>query len=178
MRFPMGLTLLYLMQRFALKSQKSLKTNSSLLCLAAIQLRKKQILLLKAALMSKHKKEIQIVLAGSGPKEKKLKKWINRHMKENPAILRTYKHEEVNQILGCADLYVHTSLIEIEAISCLEALSCGLVPVISNSPRSATSRFALRPESSFNYCSARDLAKKIDWWIEHPEEKSQSLSPI
>lgn len=135
---------------------------------------KKQILLLKAALMSKHKKEIQIVLAGSGPKEKKLKKWINRHMKENPAILRTYKHEEVNQILGCADLYVHTSLIEIEAISCLEALSCGLVPVISNSPRSATSRFALRPESSFNYCSARDLAKKIDWWIEHPEEKAKA----
>lgn len=135
---------------------------------------KKQVLLLKAALLSKHKKDIQIVLAGSGPKEKKLQKWINRHMKENPAILRTYKHEEVNQILGCADLYVHTSLIEIEAISCLEALSCGLVPVISNSPRSATSRFALRPESSFNYRSARDLAKKIDWWIEHPLEKIEA----
>ncbi|HPY80149.1 MAG TPA: glycosyltransferase [Bacilli bacterium] len=135
---------------------------------------KKQMLLLKAALMSKHKDKLQIVLAGSGPKEKKLQKFVDRHMKKNPALLKSYKHEELNQLLGCADLYVHTSLIEIEAISCLEALSCGLVPVISNSPRSATSRFALRPESHFSYRSARDLARKIDWWIDHPEERAKA----
>ncbi|HPS18626.1 MAG TPA: glycosyltransferase [Bacilli bacterium] len=135
---------------------------------------KKQVLLLKAALMSKHKNEIQIVLAGSGPKEKALRRWIHRHMKDNPAIMQSFKHEELTQLLGCADLYVHTSLIEIEAISCLEALSCGLVPVISNSPRSATSKFSLRPESSFYHHSARDLAKKIDWWIEHPEERKKA----
>ena len=43
---------------------------------------KKQMLLLKAALMSKHKDKLQIVLAGSGPKEKKLQKFVDRHMKK------------------------------------------------------------------------------------------------
>jgi glycosyltransferase involved in cell wall biosynthesis len=68
---------------------------------------------------------------------------------------------------------VHTSSIEIEALGCLEALNCGLIPVINDSPGSATRYFALTPNNLFKMNDYRDLAKKIDYWVEHPEEKAK-----
>lgn len=134
---------------------------------------KNQILLFKAIQKSKYKDTIQVILAGDGPRKKTLIKYGFKHL-VNPPIIRSFPHESLSQALHYSDLYVHTSIIEIEAISCLEALACGLVPVIANSSRSATSKFSLRPESSYNYKSAKDLAKKIDWWIEHPEERKKA----
>ena len=72
-----------------------------------------------------------------------------------------------------SDLYVHASEVEIEAISCLEAIACGLVPIISNSPVSATKQFAIDDKSLFKNGDSDDLAAKIDYWIEHEEEKKQ-----
>lgn len=57
-------------------------------------------------------------------------------------------------------------------ISCLEAISCGLVPVISNSPRCATKAYALTARSLFQFDSPKDLADKIDWWLDHPQERA------
>lgn len=54
----------------------------------------------------------------------------------------------------------------------MEALACGLVPVIANSPLSATPQFALDDRSLFQAGNAGDLADKIDYWIEHPEERA------
>ena len=62
---------------------------------------------------------------------------------------------------------------KIFSISCLEAISCGLVPVIANSPRSATRFFALDDKNLFHFSDPADLAGKIDYWIEHPEEKAE-----
>ena len=72
-----------------------------------------------------------------------------------------------------ADLYVHTSDAEIEAMSCMEAFACGLVPVIADSPRSATPQFALDGRSLFPAGDATALAEKIDWWFEHPQEREE-----
>lgn len=72
-----------------------------------------------------------------------------------------------------ADLYVHTSDAEIEAMSCMEAFACGLVPVIADSPRSATPQFALDERSLFPAGDADALAERIDWWIEHPQEREE-----
>ena len=52
-------------------------------------------------------------------------------------------------------------------------MTCGLVPVISNSKKSATKHFALHDTNLFEAGNAIDLAKKIDYWIEHPEEKEK-----
>ncbi len=72
-----------------------------------------------------------------------------------------------------ADLYVHAAEYEAEGIGCLEAIACGTVPVINDSPKSATRFYALDEKSLFNYNDAEDLARKIDWWIEHPEKKRE-----
>ena len=51
-------------------------------------------------------------------------------------------------------------------------MACGLVPIISNSPISATKQFARNEKSLFKCGDSSDLAKKIDYWIEHEDEKN------
>ena len=73
-----------------------------------------------------------------------------------------------SHILQTADLYVHTAIIEIEAIACTEAICCGLVPVICNSDRSATRFFACGDHTLFEPGDVRALADLLDYWYEHP----------
>ena len=62
---------------------------------------------------------------------------------------------------------------EIEAMGCMEAFASGLVPIIANSERSATPQFALDDRSLFRPGDSTDLAAKIDWWIEHEDERKR-----
>ena len=129
---------------------------------------KNQLLLYKAMHYSKHQKDVQIIFAGQGPVQKKMEKAGKKLI--NPPILGFYHHEQLRDIIDQADLYVHTANIEIESISCLEAISSGLVPLISNSKLSAARYFALESRSLFEADNPRDLAKKIDYWFENQEE--------
>ena len=81
--------------------------------------------------------------------------------------------EDLMKVIATSDLYVHPSDIEIEAISCVEAFRCGLVPIISNNPKCATQQFALDEKCIFEHGDSDDLAKKIDYFIEHEEEKRE-----
>ena len=120
-------------------------------------------------IVSKYSDRIQLVFAGIGPLHDELAK---RGQKlKNPPEFNFFTREELVRQLNRAYLYVHPADIEIEAIACLEAIACGLVPVIANSPRSATRYFALDERNLFHNKDAKDLAKRIDYWIEHPEEK-------
>ena len=130
---------------------------------------KTQTTLIDAVALSKHSGKIQLILAGSGPLEDVLKKRAERL--EVKPVFSFFPHEEMVSILNYADLYVHPAEIEAEGIACLEAISCGLVPLISDSPRCATKAYALDSSNTFKYKSPEDLAAKIDWWLEHPEEK-------
>ena len=58
-------------------------------------------------------------------------------------------------------------------MSCIEAFSAGLVPVIADSPKSAANHFAIHPQSLFPAGDAETLAQRIDYWINHPEEKAE-----
>lgn len=126
-------------------------------------------LLIKAVGRSKYRDRIQLVFAGCGPQEEKLKK-LSRSL-PNPPAFRFFSREEMVNVIRYSDLYVHPAEIELEAIACLEAISCGLVPVINDSPRSATRYFAQSEKNLFKFNDPDDLAAKIDWWIEHPKEK-------
>ena len=127
--------------------------------------------LIDAVALSKYEKRIQLVFAGEGP----LHEDIAAHGRKlsNPPLMRFFSRDEMLQVINSADLYVHPAEVEIEAIACLEAISCGLVPVIANSPRSATRFFALEENNLFQFNSAADLKNKIEYWIEHPEEKEE-----
>ncbi|MFQ8987244.1 MAG: glycosyltransferase [Intestinibacter sp.] len=84
-----------------------------------------------------------------------------------------YTKEELKKLLSYTDLYVHTSDAEIEAISCIEAIATGLVPVIAKSDQSATKQFALDERSLFEAGNSTDLTQKIDYWLDNVEEKKK-----
>lgn len=132
---------------------------------------KRQDVLINACAQCRHKDDIQVILAGKGPLERKYRRLSKRL--SNPIVMEFYEPARLLEILHMADLYVHTSDAEIEAMSCMEAFACGLVPVIADSPRSATPQFALDGRSLFPAGDAAALAEKIDWWFEHPPEREE-----
>lgn len=150
---------------------EEMKDKFSILMVGRLSKEKRQDILIKAAALSKHSDEIQLFFAGKGPKAKKYAK-MGEKLKNKPSF-GFYSKEELKDLMGKCDLYVHPADVEIEAIACIEAFSSGLVPVISNSDESATGGFALDRRSLFKAGSAKNLAEKIDYWIEHPEERKR-----
>lgn len=124
--------------------------------------------LIDAVALSKHEKKIQLIFAGDGPMKDELKERSKKLT--NKPVFSFFPHNQMLNVLNYADLYVHPAEIEIEAIACMEALSCGQVPIIADSPRSATKKFALDERNLFHFNDPQDLADKIDYFIEHPEE--------
>ena len=122
--------------------------------------------------LSRHRDEIQLVFAGSGPLEGKLKKYALKRLPVQP-VFGFFPRGEMAQVVGCADLYVHPARFEAEGIACLEAMRGGKVIISSDSPKSATRFFALTNESLFSSGDAKSLAEKIDWWIEHPVKRAE-----
>lgn len=132
---------------------------------------KRQDLIIEAAKKSKYAERIQLVFAGNGPlKDDYIR--MSKKLKRQP-IFGYYTKQQLINILGQTDLYIHASDMESEAISCIEAFATGLVPVISNSSNSATKQFALDERSLFEAGDSDSLARKIDYWLDRPEEKAE-----
>lgn len=130
---------------------------------------KKHVLLFKAMKYSKHADDIVLLLPGAGPLDKKFEKKYAKWCK-NPPILGFHVHSQMVQLLNCCDIYAHVGRVDIEPISCLEAISIGLPPVLTDSPVSSVSSFAIDKELNvFNHRSPKDLAAKIDYFIDHPD---------
>lgn len=130
---------------------------------------KRQDLLIEAVKKSKYSEKIQLIFAGKGPKKRSYVK-LEKELKNEP-IFEFYKKEELKNILSFTDIYVHTADAEIEAISCIEAFATGLVPIIANSSKSATTQFAIDERSLFEAGNSNDLAKKIDYWLDNEQER-------
>ena len=128
---------------------------------------KRQDVLIDAIKKSKYSDKIQLILGGKGQCYEKYKEQ-SKDLK-NPPIMQFFEKNDLANVLSYTDLYVHSADAEIEAISCLEAIACGNVPIISNSNESATVQFALNDKSLFEHGNSEDLAKKIDYFIENPE---------
>lgn len=150
---------------------EALKDKITIVMTGRLSREKRQDLLLKAAALSRYADKIQIIFAGKGP----LYDYYTRLGKQlhNAPIFGYYNREELQHILAQTDLYVHASDMESEAIGCIEAFAMGLVPIISNSKLSATPQFALHEQSLFQAGDASSLAQRIDYWIEHEEERKE-----
>lgn len=140
----------------------------TILCTGRYSHEKAQGVLIDAVKKSAHEGEIRLVFAGSGPMEAELKK--RAEGLTNPPVFAFMSRSELVKTIEKADLYVHTANVEIEAISCLEAICGGLVPVIADSDKSATRGFAMGANNLFKPGDADDLAKKIDFFIDEPYE--------
>lgn len=149
----------------------SLAGKFVVLMIGRLSIEKRQDVLIDAVARSKHRDEIQLVLAGKGPRRQALE-----HQADRLGLsvrFGFYPKPELLELIAMSDLYVHTSDAEIEAMSCMEAFACGRVPVIADSPKSATPQFALDRRSLFEAGNSSDLADHIDYWLEHPEERAK-----
>ncbi|MCI2083117.1 MAG: glycosyltransferase [Bacteroidales bacterium] len=130
---------------------------------------KNHSVLIRGIAKSKHRKDIHLIIAGEGPEKGKLYRLAHRYGVDME--IGFYPREKLVEIMNYSDLYVHPSKVEIEAISCLEAICCGLVPIVSDSPKAATRNYAITSKNIFESNNAQSLAERMDYWIEHPEEK-------
>ena len=132
---------------------------------------KRQDVLIEAVKQTKYVDKIQLIFAGKGPKENYYKK-LGEQLKNKP-IFEFCEKEKLQNILAYTDLYIHTSDAEIEAISCIEAIATGLVPIIAKSDKSATSQFALDERSMIEAGNSKELAEKIEYWLDNEEERKR-----
>lgn len=143
----------------------------TIVCCGRYSKEKAQYQLIRALSHSRYADKIRVVFAGTGPWEKYLRFLAKR--KGIAAQFSFFAREDLVKILQTADLYVHTALVEIEAIACTEAICCGLIPVICDSPRSATRLFAIGDHSLFRMLDPKNLCEMIEYWYENPGKKRQ-----
>jgi len=139
-----------------------------IVCVGRLSKEKKQMLLVKAIGLSRHEKDIQLVLCGEGPREKQILRYAKKRLTNQPEVL-FLNHQDLNTLLNTCDLYGHASAVDIESMSLLEAETCGAVPLINAAKTSAMSAFSLDPHCVFKANSASAMAEQIDYFFEHPE---------
>lgn len=156
-----------------MKSDKpeELKDKIILTMVGRLSGEKRQDVLIEAVKQTKYADKIQLIFAGKGPKEHQYMK-MGESLCNKP-IFKFCSKEELQKILSYTDLYIHTSDAEIEAISCIEAIATGLVPIIAKSDKSATSQFALDERSTFEAGNSKELAEKIEYWLDNEQEKQR-----
>ena len=150
---------------------EELKDKIVITMVGRLSAEKRQDLLIEASKKSKYSNKIQLVFAGNGPMKKQYTKMGEELV--NKPIMDFFEKEDLKKLLSYTDLYVHTSDAEIEAISCIEAIATGLVPVIAKSTQSATKQFALDERSLFEAGNSEELKNKIDYWLDNAEEKQK-----
>jgi 1,2-diacylglycerol 3-alpha-glucosyltransferase len=129
---------------------------------------KQQEVIIKALRISKYRNKLQLILIGEGPLKEKLQE--SGSTLPNQPVFLTLTPEELVKYYNMADLYVHAAIVEVECMTVLEAMGCGLPPLIADSPKSATKQFALDDRSLFPCSDVQSLSEKIDYWVDHPAE--------
>jgi len=125
-------------------------------------------ILIKAINLSRYREKINLIISGKGPLTGYLLKKA-RNLSTIPVIdflpnrllLKAYQE---------SDLYVHTSRAELKSMAVMEAMACGLPPLIANSPLSAAPGYAINSLFLFKSDCPKDLAGQIDFWFEHRDE--------
>lgn len=161
-----GVTPIY--KKIEVEKPKAFEDKFCILFIGRFSKEKRHDLLINAVKHSKYRDKIQLIFAGQGPLKEKLIR-MGKTL-PNPPVIDFFHKEKLVEVINYCDLYVHPSDIEIEAIACLEAITCGKVPLISDSIRSATNAFALSDKNLFKAGDFKDLAKQIDFFIDNPDD--------
>lgn len=132
---------------------------------------KRQELIIKAIAASKYKNKIQLVILGDGPLRKSLEK-LSEDLLPNKTIFHLLPTNKVIEYYNAADLYIHAASIEVECMTALEAMACGLPLLIADEERSATKQFAL--SEKFLFKTTDELTYKINYWFENRAELEQA----
>jgi 1,2-diacylglycerol 3-alpha-glucosyltransferase len=132
---------------------------------------KRQEMIIKAISASKYKDQILLQIVGDGP----LRPYLvqkSRELLDGQVEFQYLPPNEVINYYNTADLYVHAAAVEVECMTALEAMACGLPLLIADTELSATKQFAIHENNLFT--SVDELTRKIEYWIEHRDELARS----
>jgi glycosyltransferase involved in cell wall biosynthesis len=129
---------------------------------------KRHDVIVRGIALSHYRDRIQLIVSGRGPLEANTRR-IGRRL-PRPARVLYASDRELLRLYNSSDLYVHASEVELDGMTVLEALGCGLPPLIADAPASAARQYA--PDNRFLFAGGNPaaLAGKLDYWIEHPDE--------
>ena len=139
-----------------------------LLCVARHAPEKRQELIIQGVKHSKYADKIQLMLCGQGETMAALKV-LGAELPVKPFIQHVSDADKL-KYLNTADMFVQASIVELESLSCLEAIGCGLPCLIGDSQHSAAPQFALDERFLFASDDVDSLADRINYWFEHRVE--------
>lgn len=172
-----GLILEELVKKTDVKPVKVSDAKYTVMSICRYSVEKDLKTLLNAMKYSAYAKDIQLVLAGQGPEELKLKKLADELVKKGyvkyPPLFKFYNPKELQQVTAGADIYVHCAFIEVEGLSCMEAVQMGIVPIIAKGKYTATSQYALSEFSKYQARKPKQLAKRIDYWLSDDQRRAK-----
>lgn len=102
---------------------------------------KDQITLIKVVPMSWYVGDIRLVITGTGPSKRYLK-FRAGHLLTRRTDIELHKRAGMSDLLRSGDLLVHCSTAGIESVNMIEAMACGLAPMIAASELPAASQSA------------------------------------
>ncbi len=129
---------------------------------------KRQELMIQGVMHSKYADKIQLLLCGQGERMKTLKA-LGAELPVKPFIQHVSDADKL-KYLNTADMFVQASIVELESLSCLEAIGCGLPCLIGDSQHSAAPQFALDERFLFVSDDVQSLANRINYWFENRVE--------
>jgi len=133
---------------------------------------KRQDLILDALAHSEFSDRVQLTLVGTGPREARLRRQAEKM--PYPVEFLKPNDEELIALYRNADLFVHAGESELEGMSVLEAMAHSLPVIVADSAVSAARDLASDPHSLFAFPDARDLRRRIDYFLANPGERLAS----
>lgn len=145
------------------RSNQGSKSGYQILSVGRLAHEKQQETLLRAIALSAHAAEIEVVLAGVGPREA----YLDRLARSLGVAARIgwVEDDRLLELYGSADLFVHAGTIELEGMSVLEAMAAGNTVIVSDSKDSACAALLENPRTRFEKGNPADLARGIDYWL-------------
>ena len=158
-------------ERFLIASHKKLNNQEriEILSVGRLAREKQQSVILHAVAKSEYRESINLTLVGSGPVKGELEK-LARSI-DLKVCIDSVSDESLMNLYASADLFIHAGEIELEGMSVVEAMAATNTVLVSDSADSATARLVNNEKALFRNRDADDLARKIDYWISHPEER-------
>ncbi|HRI58749.1 MAG TPA: glycosyltransferase [Saprospiraceae bacterium] len=132
---------------------------------------KRQDWLIRAVAASRYKNNIKVIIVGNGPLREHLVRTGETLLDGNVDFEYLPPHEVV-RLYNTSDLYVHCAEAEVECMTALEAMACGLPLLIADAPLSAARQFALDERHLFP--NVADLTRRIEYWYENDEALKQA----
>jgi glycosyltransferase involved in cell wall biosynthesis len=153
---------------FSIRRTNTNQGQFHILSVGRLAAEKKQHLIIEAIQRSGLEKSVTLTLAGTGPQQKKLERLAARRGIQ--ANIGRISQQHLEDLYASTDLFVHSSEVELEGMSVMEAMASGICVLASDARSSALSDFMVGDNTRFRSGDPLDLAEKLNFWISNRDQ--------